>query len=237
MKIFESATLGVMLVTVLGCQHGEEKPRATPPSASVVTAHEMPPAPAPKPSAAATAPPSPQDAGVDAEVDAGRATSARPVLTDADGGTLPQTEARPSTDSAFFKELSSALFRAIQEDDPSLAHPYFFPLLAYRQVKNIAKPDRDYARRLLANFDRDIHEYHKKLGAKATDARLLGLEVPEERARWMKPGSEGNKLGYFRVLRSRLRYADAEGKEHSLEITSLISWRGEWYVVHVHGFS
>jgi hypothetical protein len=62
------------------------------------------------------------------------------------------------------------------------------------------------------------------------------LKVPEDRARWMKPGSEGNKLGYFRVLRSELRYTDAESKEHSLEITSLISWRGEWYVVHVHGF-
>jgi hypothetical protein len=52
----------------------------------------------------------------------------------------------------------------------------------------------------------------------------------------MKPGSEGNKIGYWRVLRSKLRYADAEGNQQSLEITSLISWRGEWYVVHVNGF-
>jgi hypothetical protein len=178
----------------------------------------------------------PPETSAAAVADAAPATSPRPLLTDADGGTLPQTEARPTTDSPFFRKLSSALFRAIVEDDPSLAHPYFFPLLAYREVKNIAKPERDYERRLLANFDRDIHEYHKKLGAKPTDARLVELKVPEDRARWMKPGSEGNKLGYFRVLRSELRYTDAESKEHSLEITSLISWRGEWYVVHVHGF-
>ena len=52
----------------------------------------------------------------------------------------------------------------------------------------------------------------------------------------MKPGKEGNRLGYFRVLRSRLRFRLASGKERSFELTSLISWRGEWYVVHLHGF-
>jgi hypothetical protein len=52
----------------------------------------------------------------------------------------------------------------------------------------------------------------------------------------MKPGSEGNKLGYWRVTRSKIRYANAAGEEKTLELTSLISWRGEWFVVHLHGF-
>ena len=64
----------------------------------------------------------------------------------------------------------------------------------------------------------------------------MRLEVPEARAEWMKPGREGNRIGYYRVLRSRLIYTDADAKERSLEVTSLISWRGEWYVVHLHGF-
>jgi hypothetical protein len=52
----------------------------------------------------------------------------------------------------------------------------------------------------------------------------------------MKPGREGNKVGYYRVLRSKLRFTLPNGKERPLELTSLISWRGEWYVVHLHGF-
>jgi hypothetical protein len=52
----------------------------------------------------------------------------------------------------------------------------------------------------------------------------------------MKPGSEGNKLGYWRVLRAELRCREAQGRERILEVTSLISWRGEWYAVHLHGF-
>ncbi|MBM4360774.1 MAG: hypothetical protein FJ096_21920 [Deltaproteobacteria bacterium] len=52
----------------------------------------------------------------------------------------------------------------------------------------------------------------------------------------MKPQSEGNSIGYHRVLRSHLIVADGAGKEHDFELTSMISWRGEWYVVHLHGF-
>jgi hypothetical protein len=62
------------------------------------------------------------------------------------------------------------------------------------------------------------------------------MDVPEDKARWMRPGSEGNKLGYFRVLDSKLRYQDASGGARAIDVKSLISWRGEWYVVHVHGF-
>ncbi len=149
---------------------------------------------------------------------------------------MPQTEARPTTDTAFFAHLKTTLFAAIQKDDPALARDLFFPIEAYRLVKNIAKPDRDYEGRLLKAFARDIHDYHKRLGENPEAATLIDLEVPEARSRWMKPGSEGNKLGYHRVLRSRLRFTDAKGKERSLEITSLISWRGEWYVVHINGF-
>ena len=52
----------------------------------------------------------------------------------------------------------------------------------------------------------------------------------------MKPGSEGNRIGYFRVLRSQLRFTLADGKTKDFELTSLISWRGQWYVVHLNGF-
>jgi hypothetical protein len=164
------------------------------------------------------------------------APAAAPELFFADGGLLPQTEQLPDGSSPSFQARAALLFRAIVNDDPQAARPVFFPRVAYRQVKASANPDRDYDRRLLAAFDRDIHAYHEQLGKNPDRARLLELWVPEDGARWMKPGSEGNKLGYFRVLRAQLRYLDADGKPQRLEITSLISWRGEWYVVHLDGF-
>ena len=149
---------------------------------------------------------------------------------------LPQTEARPTTDDPQFRGHAEGLFRAIVADDPNLALPFFFPVSAYQQVKDVAKPERDWKLRLVAHLGRDVHEYHRKLGKAAAEARFVALEVPEPRVRWMKPGSEGNKVGYFRVLGSRLRFENARGHEESLEVTSLISWRGEWYLVHLHGF-
>jgi hypothetical protein len=128
------------------------------------------------------------------------------------------------------------LVRAIEMDDAKLAHDAFFPLVAYEQVKAIEKPALDYERRLLTAFARNVHEYHLELGRDAAGVRFLRVEVPDEKVKWMKVGSEGNRVGYFRVLRSRLIVVTRAGKERSLELTSMISWRGEWYVVHLHGF-
>lgn len=152
------------------------------------------------------------------------------------GGALPQSEEQPTTTSPAFRRRAELLLQAIREDRPEIARPAFFPVIAYRQVKAIERPERDWQYRLWRNFERDVHEYHQVLvraGPEATGANLL---VPEQRARWMKPGSEGNKIGYWRALRSELRYLDTSGREHAFEVTSLISWRGEWYVVHLHGF-
>lgn len=158
------------------------------------------------------------------------------ALQDPGGSPLPQTDNKPTNDSPLFVQRMQLLVRAIAENEPSLAHPSFFPVEAYKQVKAIERPERDWQRRLLAAFDRNIHEYHKQLGADAPNIRWVRLEVPEAKVKWMKPGSEGNRVGYFRVLRSKLVVATASGRERPLEVTSLISWRGEWYIVHLHGF-
>ena len=120
-------------------------------------------------------------------------------------------------------------------DDPEHALSAFFPLSAYEQVKAIANAGSDWRRRLVAAYKRDVHALHKRLGDHSTDARFLRIEVPQDRARWVEPNEESNKLGYYRVYGTRLVY-EVDGKERSFEITSLISWRGEWYLVHLTGF-
>jgi hypothetical protein len=163
-------------------------------------------------------------------------SAAASPLLGPDDAPLPQTEDKPSTSSAAFRKNVELVAAAILSGDPTPAHRAFFPLVAYRQVKAIADPARDYERRLLASFDRDVREYHRVLGKDPSGVTFAGIDVPEARVEWMKPGREGNKVGYYRVLRSKLRFTLASGREKSFELTSLISWRGEWYVVHLHGF-
>jgi hypothetical protein len=164
------------------------------------------------------------------------ADSAEPPLVGPDGTPLPQTEEKPSVTSERFKRRMQRLADSILSGSADQARAAFFPLEAYAQVKDVQKPERDYRYRLLAHFDRDVAEYRKALGKEAEGAVFLGVDVPEARAQWMKPGKEGNRLGYYRVLRSTLRFRLASGRERSFELTSMISWRGEWYVVHLHGF-
>jgi hypothetical protein len=163
--------------------------------------------------------------------------AANPADADAapvDPATLPQTRDRPREGDAF-QARARVLWDAIVKDDASLALPFFFPMPAYRQVKAIANPEADWKRRLVAAFKRDIHHLHETLGSRAGDAKLVELEVAAERAHWVEPGVEGNKIGYWRVFGSKLRYQTSRGPA-SMDVRSLISWRGEWYVVHLSGF-
>ena len=161
---------------------------------------------------------------------------ALPALLDEQGKALIQTDQRPTLTSPSFQKRIALVARAILTGDVDPALTAFFPLVAYQQVKDVAKPERDYKFRLIANFKRDLLEYHRALGAAAAETKFDGITVPEKDAKWMAPGAEGNKVGYFRVLRSRLRFTLPTGRSREFELTSLISWRGEWYVVHLHGF-
>lgn len=160
-----------------------------------------------------------------------------PSVVAPDGTPLPQTRDRPHADSAGLRLRLELLVAAIAEDDPERAVPAFFPKVAYEQVKAIERPGRDWQYRLVRAFERNIHEYHEQLGKDAAGAKFAGLTLRERAVRWMAPGSEGNRVGYYRVTRAHLRLRLASGAERQLELTSLISWRGAWYVVHLHGFS
>lgn len=160
-----------------------------------------------------------------------------PTIVDADGNALPQTDEsdKPSFQSPAWQKRARLLFEAIQKDDPEIATRVFFPKEAYMQVKDIPKPEADWKSRLMKAFKRDIHKYHKGM-KKPELAEYVGFKADEKRAKWMPPRGEGNKVGYYRILHTKLQYKNADGKNRELDITSLISWRGEWFVVHVDGF-
>jgi hypothetical protein len=178
----------------------------------------------------------PTQVATDAAVNLATATDAAsgvPSLLAVDGD-QPQTTDRPKADSALFRARMQLLFEAIAQDDPERALPAFFPKDAYKQVKAIPNPEGDWRRRLVAAFQRDIHKLHERVGAGAT---LQRIDVPESRGRWVEPDEETNKLGYYRVYGTRMFYRRTDDeRERTIDVKSLISWRGEWYVVHLSGF-
>ena len=194
-----------------------------------------PPAPDASPSVALPEAP-PASSGVTAtaaptgstQVTAPPPSSASP----ADPSLLPQNHDHPPASGAAFDARVAALWAGVVADDPEKAMPFFFPVGAYQQVKDVSDPASDWKHRLVAAYGRDVHALHARLGADTTRAAFAGLEVPDAHARWVDPGEEYNKLGYFRVFGSRLRYT-IDGETRSFEVKSLISWRGEWYVVHL----
>ncbi len=149
-------------------------------------------------------------------------------------GKLAQTRDRPDPSGPLFDARVRALFDGIARDDVSHAMPFFFPLSAYAQVKDIANPPADWKARLVAHYARDIHALHAKLGPNASRAHFVRADVPMDSARWVEPGEEYNRIGYYRVYGTKL-VGELDGHPVSIDVTSLISWRGEWFIVHLSG--
>jgi hypothetical protein len=184
-----------------------------------------------------SSPRSPSPAGRVADRTPFRATTTTtttvPVTTTTtDPGTLPQTDAVPSADSPAFEAAMSALWSGIVTGSVEGALPSFFPESAYLQVKAIADPAADWQDRLVAEFAQDLSAAHALVAADGTAASLVGVEVPSEYAHWVPPDVCENSVGYYEVADSRVLYEQG-GETRSFGIASMISWRGEWYVVHL----
>ena len=201
-----SAAAATSFILLAGCARGEPP---APDAAPSLAPAELAPAPE-------AAPP----------------TSAAPIAPSPSPALLPQTHDAPQPGGAAFDGRVSAFWDAIVRDDPPAAMTFFFPLEAYRQVKDVADPAADWKHRLVAAYERDIHALHAQLGPRAARARAVGLDVPAARARWVEPGEEWNKVGYYRVFGSRLRF-EVDGAAGAFDVKSLISWRGEWFIVHL----
>jgi hypothetical protein len=190
------------------------------------------PARAAAPVVAAVAPTTTSAAAVTTVTTTVSTTAPPTTASTTDPGALPQTDERPAATGATFTAGVQGLWQAVQQDRPELAMPFFFPQAAYLQVKAIADPATDYQQRLIANYEQDIHTLHAQLGADAAGAQFASVDVPDAQAVLVQPGGESNRLPYWRVYGTTLHYTE-DGQARSFPVTSLISWRGQWYVVHL----
>lgn len=152
--------------------------------------------------------------------------SALPVAPGA--GRLKQTRAFPNTKSAAFGNAMRDLWLAVTKGTARFALPAFFPEAAYEQVKAIANPQSDWQNRLWYDFTLDVTAAHHLVGG---GAKLVKVIVPAQYAAWVYPGACYNSIGYWHVPGARVVYRRG-GQLRSFGIASLISWRGDWYVVH-----
>jgi len=132
---------------------------------------------------------------------------------------------RPGPDSAL--EGAATLLRAVTENDPALAHGFFFPADAFDLVKDLPVPGR-YHRRLLAWYDEDIRAEHRRFRGGAWQVS----EVRFGSCKWKEPGSEGNKLPYWSCYKNLVVARDGE-RTRRLEIHAMINWGERWYVTHL----
>jgi hypothetical protein len=210
-----AALATTLMLGVAGCGSSSSSARTQAVASSADAGAAITPSGAPAPSQASqpSAPPAPMS------------------TPSVDAGTLPQTKVMPTDTDPLFTAGVNALWQGIVDDNPQEALPFFFPKSAYLQVKALRDPGADYQNRLIGFYDLDVHAAHRLLGADAKDAKLVGVSVPAKAAQWILPGVEENKLSYYRVYGSRLTYT-VGGRTKSFGLFSLISWRGEWYVVH-----
>ena len=211
------------LLVAGGCGGGGHPKAAAVPSAAASTTAPAPPTtelPATTVAPAPTLPPT--TAAAPTTVPSGNGDAA---------GALPQTHVLPSAGDPQFLARMGTLCSAIGTGDPSQAQDAFFPLGAYIQVKGISDPVHDYQTRLIADYDQDIDYLHAYVASAVEPGALAYVHVPDA-AEWILPGVEYNKGSYYRVFGTVLG-CSIGGQLHTFDVASLISWRGEWYVVHL----
>jgi hypothetical protein len=147
----------------------------------------------------------------------------------ANAGTLPQTSALPKTNAAAFGNAVHDLWLAVATGNPGYARPAFFPEKAYEQVKAIADPESDWQGRLWLDFTLDVAAVHKLIKPGATLTKVI---TPTGYEQWIPAGACYHSTGYWHLPGSRLVYREG-GVTHSFGIASFISWRGDWYLIHL----
>ena len=142
---------------------------------------------------------------------------------------LPQTSARPRTDDLAFGNAVHDIWLAVTTGDADDALPAFFPEKAYVQVKAVGDPEADWQGRLWYDFTLDLAAVHQLV---PPDATLVKVIVPAQYEQWVGVGACYNRVGYWNVPGARVVYR-AGGVTRSFGIASFISWRGDWYLVHL----
>ena len=164
-------------------------------------------------------------AGLDAGLDAGaKAEAEQPYAKD--------NKILPPPDSEEVQARAKLLWEAIVKNEPSVGDPFWFPKEPFIPLKDVKDPGK-YWENLHKSYANDIAKLHRKRKS-WEGAEFKRFELGST-PKWVPPGDEANKIGYYRSFRGKLRY-DLEGTHYSLEVHTVISWQGRWYITHLSKF-
>jgi hypothetical protein len=124
---------------------------------------------------------------------------------------------------------AKGLFEAIAHDDPSLGEAFWFPKEPFLPLKDVKGPDK-YWDTLHGSYVEDIHALHRK--RKSWEGAIFTSFTVGSAPKWVKPGEEANKIGYYRSFRGMIAYA-IEGHAAEIEVRTMITWQGRWFVTHL----
>ena len=143
-----------------------------------------------------------------------------------------QTTQEPSFGTPL-THLMKQVFSAIESGNSSTALQSFFPEAPYVSMKAglIAYPAADYKNRLVAFFKLDLAAYRNAFAGRMPST-FVGVNANPKFAQWIAPGACENSIGYWHVPGVRM-VVRRNGRLVSAAVFSLISWRGQWYVIHL----
>ncbi|WP_437619301.1 hypothetical protein [Sorangium sp. So ce1151] len=227
------------LALMMGCAAPGRAPDARPAESAQPSAAPAPPTaepgaaetvPAPRPSDAVAPEVPAQDEGAGASAP-GQAPDAG-AEADAAATFAGDSKVEPPLESKDLTERASALFDAVVKNEPALAEAFWFPKEPFIPLKDVKGPDK-YWDNLHAAYLNDVKAMHRKRKS-WEGARFVGFQVGS-RPKWVPPGDEANKIGYYRSLHGKLKY-ELDGKPASLDVHTIISWQGRWYITHLGDF-
>ncbi len=136
---------------------------------------------------------------------------------------------RPSR--ASLASVAARVARDLLVDQPRASA--FFPLAPYVAMKTglLTSPRGDWNDRLWAFYQLDVASAHHLLALHGP-VHYAGYRANLSSVTWIYPGGCENLFGYWHLPGVRLEFRGPRGVV-SLLIASLISWRGQWYVVHL----
>jgi hypothetical protein len=236
---FTAAVSLLCLVFVAACSNSA--PHADPPARSATPAASSSSGPTAIVAAPADAAPADAAGDLDAAlVDAGSdpadaATDA--ASNDADAAPakrafVADNKVLPPLESDDLNQKAKKLLDAIISDDPALGESFWFPKEPFIPLKDVKGPDK-YWNNLHATYARDIHALHRK--RKSWEGATFVSFKMGSTPKWVPPGDEANKIGYYRSFRGKLTYL-LEGKKGTIEVHTIISWQGDWFITHLSKF-
>jgi hypothetical protein len=143
---------------------------------------------------------------------------------------------KPSASDPALAARLANLFDAIKTGNDAEAIRSFLPVNAYVAIKQGGGNASDWQYRLIDHdFLPQLARIRASLGHGLAQAIYMGYSVPQATAHICPVGREENKAPYWQVYYTRLLFK-MNGVFTSITINTMISWRGQWYPVHMIGF-